>query len=548
VGADVGASRSGGRAKSFDWGSLATARTLAWAGGLIFLLGVFFFLALAIQRGWLSEAGRCTLGALASLGLVGAAVELRRRVGALQTVQLLAGVGIAGLYGSLLAATGLYELLSLQLALAGSLATSALAVGVALAFRAQAIACLGFGAAMLAGPMLGVDLDTAGVLTLLVVNIAAGAVAVGRRWAYLLAGAPVLTWLQVLAWYETAGPAVPSGALTVAFGAVVLLAALGWELRHGYRSNPHWVTAGVLGATGPYWLAAIFLRADGDLLGIPASAWWTAGVGAVYALTPAALALWRRPPRNLVTWCWAGGLLALFIAFAVAWGDEPQALGAVLAMQAAALAYLSRRVGEPRLTCAAAGHLAVALGVVLVLAPPSELFDPLADLGWTPALSALIALAAATGLLSAYPWARRYSPWLTAAACVYAGSLAIIAAFAGDVVNDPATPATAIVASDFQLAQALLSAFWGLVGLLALYVGLRLRGRGREVRMSGFGLLVLAVAKLFLYDLDSLKAEARTGSFLVLGALLLIAGFHYQKLSAERADDDPAPVGAASHD
>ena len=80
-----------------------------------------------------------------------------------------------------------------------------------------------------------------------------------------------------------------------------------------------------------------------------------------------------------------------------------------------------------------------------------------------------------------------------------------------------------------QIGQMLLSIFWALCGFGALAYGL-LRRNG-WARAGGFCLLVLAAAKVFLYDLASLDQMARVLSLLGLGLLLLAATFLYQRLA-----------------
>jgi uncharacterized membrane protein len=75
--------------------------------------------------------------------------------------------------------------------------------------------------------------------------------------------------------------------------------------------------------------------------------------------------------------------------------------------------------------------------------------------------------------------------------------------------------------------------FWGLCGFAALAVGV---ARGwRDLRLAAFALLALAVAKVFLYDMATLEAGWRVLSFVVLGTLLLGAGFVYQRMTRTRA-------------
>jgi uncharacterized membrane protein len=81
-----------------------------------------------------------------------------------------------------------------------------------------------------------------------------------------------------------------------------------------------------------------------------------------------------------------------------------------------------------------------------------------------------------------------------------------------------------------QRGHSAVSAFWGIVGLVTLYVGLT--RDLRALRLAGFALFGLALAKLFLYDLANLSSVTRALSFLAVGAVLLLAGFFYQRLTA----------------
>jgi uncharacterized membrane protein len=90
-----------------------------------------------------------------------------------------------------------------------------------------------------------------------------------------------------------------------------------------------------------------------------------------------------------------------------------------------------------------------------------------------------------------------------------------------------ASIAVASLGPDAQ-GQLLLSALWSMAGVAALVVGLR-RG-DRTVRMGAWGLLALAVGKVFMYDLAALDSVYRVGSFMALGLLLLIGALAYQRM------------------
>ncbi|HET9324171.1 MAG TPA: DUF2339 domain-containing protein [Gaiellaceae bacterium] len=247
------------------------------------------------------------------------------------------------------------------------------------------------------------------------------------------------------------------------------------------------------------------------------------GEAAVFA---ALAALVFRSDRDFSTLLWVPAV----VLGALAAADLLEGTWLVLAWSAAAVAVslLGDRVGEERLQLGAAGYLALALGYTLVeLAPPGDFFTANADpAAGVPAL--LCSLAAAvvltvvglrSGRLAEF---RPYAAVGTAVLALYAASLVILGAF------EWAGPAD--VETDFQRGHSAVSAFWGIVGLLTLYVGLT--RDLRALRIAGFALFGIALAKIFLYDLANLSSVTRALSFLAVGAVLLLAGFFYQRLTA----------------
>jgi len=82
--------------------------------------------------------------------------------------------------------------------------------------------------------------------------------------------------------------------------------------------------------------------------------------------------------------------------------------------------------------------------------------------------------------------------------------------------------------SDSRLETALsISAFFALYGAGLLAAGF-VRRNG-FLRWQGLILLLVAIAKTFLYDIRSLSAGYRVVSFLGLGVLLMAVSFAYQK-------------------
>ena len=56
---------------------------------------------------------------------------------------------------------------------------------------------------------------------------------------------------------------------------------------------------------------------------------------------------------------------------------------------------------------------------------------------------------------------------------------------------------------------------------------------GLGLLLAGFALFGISLAKLFLYDLTFLSSLTRALSFIAVGAVLLFAGFFYQRLSEQ---------------
>ena len=114
--------------------------------------------------------------------------------------------------------------------------------------------------------------------------------------------------------------------------------------------------------------------------------------------------------------------------------------------------------------------------------------------------------------------------WAAAVGLLYLSSTAIVSAFQ----PGPGEHLSVFTGGVRQQGQALLSVFWGSCGIAALVTGLR--ADLRMVRLGGLGLLALAAAKVFAFDLSTLGSGYRVVSFIGLGLLLLGAAFAYQRL------------------
>jgi uncharacterized membrane protein len=268
----------------------------------------------------------------------------------------------------------------------------------------------------------------------------------------------------------------------------------------------------------------------------------------------------------------AGGALGAIalIAYAAAfelWADMLVAAWAGLGVVALSLAAFVRRDGRAWSLAALGGSglLAVAAFVALaIVVPATRLFvDPghhgplRLVVGTTFGVASLAALAAALAgvgwLLHRWPptavFRTRHDAAVVAAAAVmcagavamYLVSVVIVDAFQARVgiAGDPRETATQ--------AQVVLSIVWVLAGAGAFAAGL-IRGIG-PARMFGLGLLSLAAAKVFLFDLAALDVAYRVLSLIGLGGVLLASSFVANRFRSNQPTAGRAqPIEEATQD
>ena len=175
-----------------------------WIGGAALVLAGFFLVRYSIESGLLGPATRTVLAALFGLALI-AASEAARRLPATaedpRVAQVLAGAGVASLYGTLYMAAALYHLITPLTAFVAVVLVTAAAMGLALRHGPPtAVMALigGFVAPLVAG------FDAAGIGPLLVyLALFTGALfglAIHRGWGWLALAASIagFAWINFL--------------------------------------------------------------------------------------------------------------------------------------------------------------------------------------------------------------------------------------------------------------------------------------------------------------------------------------------------------------
>jgi uncharacterized membrane protein len=521
--------------REVDWGDLLGAKGLAWAGGIVTVLGVVFFFVLAVNRGWIGPLERVGLGALASALVFGGGLWLHRRYGPTYSAYGAVGAGLAGGYATLVAAASLYGLVSDLGALAIAAGIAAIGLATSLVWRSELVAGIGLVGATLI-PMMVLfeeDLSPLGTGFAGIVFAATATVAVSRRWPWLL-GAGFLASL-------------PQIAILVADGVVtdwdrVVLAGLFSALYVAAATALHWASE----EDGLPTLSATLVIVSGILAGATGAALFS-GDDRGWAILAASLAF-GVPAAALFPRSGDRDLSALFGAVALALAAVGLAilltgpsLAVAWAAEAAVLAWLAQRIDEPRYSLAALAYLGAAAVDAIIEAPPADLYEAVAD----PAAGALAPLAVALGaaVIAVYSraWAderaergffafieplmagfrashefwRAISGWLAGVAAAYAASLGALA-LAQWIDESPVELA-------FERGHVVVTGLWGLVALALALGGQRLDSL--QLRAGGLVLAGAMFVQAASFDAVELAGDRRGIAFLVAAAALLAVAF-----------------------
>jgi uncharacterized membrane protein len=501
---------------------LLGGRVLAWVGGVAVVLGVVFFLVMAASRGWIDETTRVVLALIGSTALLAGALYLHEQKGRTQAALAAAATAIAALFVTLTAATQLYELIDPALGLVFGGLVGGTATVIAVRWGEPIVAGIGIVGAILAPVLVDAGTDSITLAFMAVALVAAVGVLLWQRWSWLAVAAFVVSVPQLLAWLDDGYRERLGISLVVLalFWALYVVAAIGYELRIPVEQL-RLVSASLLLANAALVAGSGWLMLDDTGNGTAATA-WVIGAAAVH-IGGGVPAYRGRMSAEIAALLVAVGTALAAVGLALAL-DGP-ALVAGWAAEAIVLAWVARRIGDPRGYIASAAFFGLAAGHVLTLEAPPEALRTAAD-DVATALVGIAIVGAAAAVLSILI---RDSPWeleraylaVAGVAAVYLPSVAIVAAFGGDTVEPGQTP------------QVLLSAFWAVTGLAGIVVGL-LRDV-RLLRLGALALLGVSVAKVFVYDLSELESIYRALSFIALGLLLLGGAFAYQRIRREEA-------------
>jgi predicted membrane protein DUF2339 len=85
-----------------------------------------------------------------------------------------------------------------------------------------------------------------------------------------------------------------------------------------------------------------------------------------------------------------------------------------------------------------------------------------------------------------------------------------------------------------------LPVLWGILAFLFLIIGIK--KQLKQLRIIALTLLGVTIAKLFLYDISNVSETGKIVAFILLGVLVLVISFVYQKLKGLVIDKDKTPT------
>ncbi len=515
---------------STDFESVIAGKWLNYAGILAVLCAVAFFLKYAFDNNWVGPHGRVAIGLLFGAGsLMWSDRLLRRGYGFFS--KGIAGLGAAVLYLSLWGGWHYYRLFEQSVAFAAMIVVTAAMIAIAIGRNSQRVAVMALVGGFLTPQLLSTGHNAEITLFTYVLVLVLGLLVVqrARRWAWLAPLAFVSTQIYFWGWFGEFYRGEELG-VTLLFATLFFIAFAALPVIHsrdGKGLSPE--EAVIVPAN-----ALIYLVALHQMLW-PANRW--AITFAVLALAATHLFVLRMlpapregvPPTERFLFA---GLALMYATLAIPLRLDGKWITIALVIEGAILVWSGFR--------ARLWHLR-AFGLVLfgITASRLLLFDIPATTFLFNARFATFAVVVAC-YTSACVFASGARDRLTESESIPFAALAVAAnGFALLALSLEVWDAlgwTQTLNLERGLAQSLgLSILWTCYATGLIVVGLA--RKSALLRWQALALFGVVLAKVFLFDLSFLERLYRILSFLVLGLLLLLVSFLYQRKLAEQKQE-----------
>lgn len=513
-----------------DLESIIGRRWVGWIAIGLILFATAFFLKYAFDNRWIGELGRVTIGVAAGIGLTLLGFRYHRR-GWRVFSQILTAGGIVLLYLSVYAAFGYYHLVTQKAAFVYLVILLAQAAGLALLYNSQAIAVMALIGGFLAPVLLHSGRDQYRSLFGYLALLDFSALALPKRWIGLnslaFAGTHLLFWL----WYgENYHPRKLAAVMTFQLGIflIFLLASLGRRL---IRREPATIEDLLLLPANAFVFFATayhLLNPDyPDWMGILAI-----GMALIYAGT-LKLLLDRKATTELEMLAMIGVALT-FVTLAIPIQLKANWITIAWSVQALMMLWAALRMSSIRLLVSSYGLFILALGKLF-------LWDTTYNRApFTPVLNkyflcSLVVIGCLFWAAALHDRAKRRILPVTVKFSVVFMMLGIVALWLlFSVETITFFRARALALKDYEamrhqlwLGQMAVSVMWSVFA--AGLAGIGFVRRSAPVRWAALGLFGLTVIKVLLVDMAQLRQIYRIVAFLVLGLILLVVAWGYNK-------------------
>lgn len=520
-------------ARGLDLESMIAGRWLNRIGIVAVLLAVAFFLKFAFDNDWVGPTGRVAIGLLAGTGLL---VGSQRLFGKGYTYfsEGIAALGGGVLFLSIFAAFDFYQLIPQPAAFVSLLAVTAALGGLALGRDSERLAVLALGAGFATPGLLGTD-EQLPLFTFVAILVACFLFAAWRKgWRWVAPVALLGTLIYLFGWYEDSYSAkrlLPTLAFcTLFFAEFATYLLLRTSVDPDDARRPRTAELLLFPVNAGWYGLILYLLLYED------HRWWLTAAAIVLGalhLGAARLVTAGDPEKTHAARLVLAGLALTFVTAAIPIRLEGKAITVAWAIEGALLVWGGFRANVKALRLAG---MALLLTVIVLLVAQSGATERLL---LNARFLSFAVVVVALGL-SAY-WAR--SRWDE-----LGRDERLLFDFAGIAVNGVAVWGLSEeiwyalgrqqLELDTKLARQMgLSVLWAVTASLLILVGAR--WKSAALRWQGLVLLGLTVIKVFVLDLSFLERAYRIASFLVLGVVLLVVSFWYQK-SLARADEDDA--------
>jgi uncharacterized membrane protein len=520
----------GNREANMNVEALIAGRWLHYVGILAVLFAVAFFLKYAFENNWIGPRGRVGIGLLIGSGLFPWSHQLLER-GYQYFSEGIAGLGAAVLYLSLWAGWHYYEVFSQSAAFALMIVVTIATATVSVGRNSERIAVLALIGGALTPQLVSTGENHEVVLFsyLVVLGAAMLAIARVRDWKTL----PPIQFLSTLVyfwgWYSDFYRD-DELLVTICFATLffVLFATLP-VVRSHREGELSTLENGIVLVNALVYLAAL------RTMLWPAHRW--ALTLAVILLAAGHLAVERALPQkegssSRIVRVLFAGLALTFVTLAIPIRLDGRWITIAWAIEGMLLIWSGLRIRLPALRTAGFVLFTTAAGrLALIPIPATQVF-------WNARFTTFAVVVAC--FAASYAFMKNSGVTLDATESTMFSVLGIganvyaIVAFSLEVWDVFGRMQSLDI--DRALAQQLaLSALWLLYALGLMVAGMQRKSAG--VRWLALGLLAVVIVKVFLFDLSFLDRFYRIMSFLLLGVVLLLISFFYQRRALEQGSE-----------